>query len=423
VPRDDLTLRILAEQGAAEARRNPGATVRRLAELLERAGVPIEDIGRITRVSAWQGFMAKEVACADCGGEGCRACAGTGKARVPEVVDMVGLQLAPTWADGPAWPVVQPAAPTVVRPRRPAAKRPEGTRVTVLLPDTQIGYRRYGDGELDPMHDEAAMDVALQIVAAARPDAVVNLGDLLDLAEWSAKFVQWPEFALTTQAALDRAHRWLAAQRAEAGPEAEIVLLGGNHDDRLAKAVTRNAMAALRLRRAEAPASWPVLSLPHLLRLDDIGVRYVGAYPAGRWRIAGASPPQTPLWAIHGERVDVAKQARLERQSYVQGHAHHVALHTATYEIDGRPEEVQAWSIGCLCRIDGAVPSTHSGIDDHGRPVRRWESWQQAVAVVTETPEGWWLEPVRIIAGRAFWRGKLYVARERQEEADGGRRG
>src|SRR5690606_7421642 len=135
-------------------------------------------------------------------------------------VDMHGLDLVPTWADGPEWPVVQPAAPTVIKP---PAKRPKptGLPVAVVLPDPQIGYRRDVEtGELDPFHDEAALTVALQITADAQPAQVVNLGDLLDLPEWGT-YEQEPAFQQTTQPTIDRAHRFLAEQRA-AAPDAKI---------------------------------------------------------------------------------------------------------------------------------------------------------------------------------------------------------
>src|SRR5690606_32030325 len=168
----------------------------------------------------------------------------------------------------------------------------------------------------------------------------------------------------TAQPAIDRAHRFLASQREVCD---DVSLLEGNHDDRLQIAVTRNTMAAVRLRRAgDPPESWPVLSVPFLLRLDDLDVTWVGAYPAGRQRIAGGTDEQAPLFAVHGEKLDLRKVAEAERQSYIQGHTHHQGLFRKTFEIDGRPWLVWAISPGCLCRTDGAVPSTKGG-DEFGR--------------------------------------------------------
>lgn len=376
----------LRDEIADEAPVVSKAELGKLAALLTRSGIDIADVAKVNRISAHQGFYK------DADG-------------VAHTVDMVGIQLVPQWAEGPAWPVVQPAAPTVIKHR--SIKRSVMTgRRTVLLPDPQIGVRRYDDGTLDPMHDERAMAVALGVIDLVRPHRIVNLGDFLDLAEWSSKFAVSPEFVLTTQPALDRGHRFLSEQRAAAGPELEdVFLLGGNHDDRLGRLIMQNAKAALRLRQAGTPEGWPVLSIPHLLRLDELGVTYVGAYPAGRIKLAEAHGRQAPLYALHGERLDMAKQSKNERQSTAQGHSHHVAVECQTYEIDDQPVEVESWSLGCLCRTDGAVPSTKGGEDDRGRPWVRHEAWQQAVAVLTETEDGWDIEPVRIRDGRANYRG------------------
>lgn len=374
---------------AAEQSQPRKELVGKIADLLDRSGLSADDLGAISKVNAWQGFYKDD----------------EGEAHT---VDMVGVQLHPTWATGPQWPVVQPANPCVVRHanrKLPTRESPEIR--TVLLPDPQIGYRRNLDtGELVPMHDEAAMACALEVIAAVRPHRVVNLGDFLDLAEWSSKFTVLPEFVLTTQPAVNRGHRFLAEQIAAAGPDATVDLLAGNHDDRIPKAIAKNAMAAMRLKRANAPEEWPVLSVPNLLRLGELGVNWHDGYPATRLKIADGHGSQTPLYVKHGEMLDTAKEAKSERQSFAHGHGHLFSMHTTTYEVDGQPQEVQAWSLGCLCRLDGAVPSTKSGTDAHGNPLVRYESWQHGVAVVTETEDGWWLEPVRIHNGVTRWAGR-----------------
>ena len=362
----------------------------RIAELLERNGIDVDEIGQIKRVSLYQSLTKNE----------------EGEA---EIHDLTAVQLSPKWETGPEWPVVQPAAPTIIKPTT-AKSIQRDTKITVILPDPQIGYRRLHDGEMIATHDEQAIDVALQITKDVRPDVIVNLGDTIDLPEWSSKFLVLPEFVLTTQPTIDYAHRFLAHQRAIA-PNAEIHLLEGNHDNRMGKAVAKNAMAALRLRQAETPEGWPVLSIPFLLRLDDLGVNYVGAYPAGRIQLTRGGNGMTPLRAVHGEKLDVAKVARTERQSIVQGHIHRQAIHCETYEVNGSPETVVAFSPGCLCRVDGAVPSTKSGEDSMGRPVTRWEGWQQGMAVITEESDGYWfVEMVHINHGRAIYRGKSYTS-------------
>lgn len=362
--------------------------VERIVDLLDKQGVDAEDIGSIRRINMWQGFHK------DAEGNA-------------QVVDLAGIEISPKWHMDPEWPVVQPAARVKVQVQGRRPQRSTGHRTTLVVSDLQVGYRRYEDGTLDPFHDEVAIKLVRELAVDMQPDCIVFIGDGCDFPEWSSKFLVSPEFTLTTQPTIDRMHEELAIYRA-LFPQAKIVLLEGNHDARLGAAITRNAMGALRLRRANTPASWPVLSLPHLLHLQELDVEYVGGYPAGKYQIAAGGGFQTPLVAIHGSSTDMVAVARRERQSVIQGHTHRVTSATMTYEVSGRPEQVQAWAVGTLARIDGAVPSTRGGSSPDGRPVKQWEPWQQAVAVVTESEYGWAVEPVLIHDGRALFRGKGY---------------
>jgi len=374
-----------------EQQPNRLTVIGKIADLLDRNGIDPDDIGKVHRVNVWQGFHKDD----------------NGEA---QVVDLVGVTLSPHWADGPQWPVVQQAAPVKAQPR-PASKTTNAEHCIVIAPDPQIGHRRYENGDLDPFHDDRAIALTLQIIRDAKPARIINLGDSFDAPEWSSKFLVAPEFVMTTQPALDRLHRYLAEQQTEAPAGCRVELLEGNHDARLGIAVTKNAMAAMRLRQANAPESWPVLSMQHLLRLDELDVTYHDGYPAGRVKLAAGSDRITPLYAVHGERLTVSAVAKNERQSYVQGHIHRIQDHYETFELEGEPVTVNAWSPGCLCRTDGAVPSVRGSADVRGRPIHRQEAWQQGCAVVTVQADGTWAkEIIHIANGRAIWRGKEYRA-------------
>ena len=163
------------------------------------------------------------------------------------------------------------------------------------------------------------------------------------------------------------------------------------------------------MRQANAPDTWPVLSLQHLLRLEELGVTYRDGYPATRVKLAAGGEMQTPLHAVHGERLTVSAVAKNERQSYVQGHIHRIQDHYETSEYDGQPVIVNVWSPGCLSRVDGSIPSTKGGSDARGVPVLRWENWTQGIGVVTVMADGTWeKEIVPIRNGRGVWRGQEY---------------
>lgn len=372
----------------------------RIADLLESRGIDPAEVGKIQKVRIGEYQTTVKVRHED------------GTETVEQTTNTAdGLVFVPSWDDGPEWPVVQQAAPCRVSAPKPkkSAETLGAWQTAVILPDPQIGYRRYEDGTLDPFHDEAAMAAALQLVKHLKPEVVINLGDFLDLATFGT-FEQEPAFALTTQAALDRGHRFLAEQRA-AAPDAAIRLIEGNHDRRLQKSIIKNAQAAFGLRRANVPESWPVLSVPHLLRLDELDVEYVEGYPAGITWI------NENVACIHGHKVRSAGSTAAavvddERVSTIFGHVHRIEMQHKTRRTKDGPRHSFAATPGCLCRLDGAVPSTKSSTDSRGRPVGSVENWQQGVGVVTFEPgDGRFaLELVAIYDGELTFRGKPFVA-------------
>lgn len=359
----------------------------KLAAELERRGISVEEIGRLSRISMWQGLTKNE----------------DGEA---ELHDLYGFQLAPSWESGPEWPVIQPGPP-IKLPTVKAKPSDSDDKVCIVLPDMQIGYYRHPNGELEPTHDPRAIEVALQVVKAAKPDKVVMVGDNLDLPEFG-KYRLSPAFAQTTQATIDAATQ-IAAQVRACAPNAEIVWLAGNHEERLPNFIMDNAVAAFGLRRGMTPDDWPVLSVPYLCRLDEFDIAYRPGYPAGDEWIT------EKLRVIHGDRVkSKGSTAHLylsdEKTSVIFGHVHRIErAHKTRTDHDG-PREIMAATPGCLARIDGAVPSTKQGTDLDGRPlVGHFEDWQQGLAIITYDESGDFdYEQVRIWQGQARWRGRRY---------------
>ena len=364
-------------------------TLGKLAALLDRQGISVDEIGKIQRVSVYQSLTKNE----------------DGEA---EIHDLLGVQFSPAWESGPAWETVRQGPPTKVTVRLPKPlPRPEGYEVAVVLPDMQIGYFRGADGDLEPTHDEAAITVAEQIIAAARPDKIVLVGDNLDAPEFG-KYRLSPAFSLTTQASIDRATELCFRLRALA-PDAEIVWIAGNHEERISNATLDNLKAAFGIKRGLAPDSLPVLSVPFLLRMDEAQIEYKPGYPAGSYWI------NERLRVIHGDKVasggsSAHKYLSNSKTSVLYGHIHRREWAERSREDFDGPKTIMAASPGCLCRTDGCVPATQGGLDLEGRPVPVTLDWQQGVGVVTYQPgDGeFWYEQVPIHSGRAWWRGKLY---------------
>lgn len=317
------------------------------------------------------------------------------------------------------WPVVQRAADVKVRcahaPNVGRKVNKKQWKTAVFLPDPQIGYRRYDDGTLDPFHDVEAIDVALQIVAALQMDTgvdkVINLGDFLDLAP-QGRFAQEPTFVATTQPSIDYGFEFLSRQRINA-PDAEIHLIEGNHDARMAKFIATNAAASYGIKRANMPQSWPVMSLPYLLRTDELGVHYVDAWPTGQVWV------NSRLRAIHGHKVrsgGSTANAYIKDNPHIStvfGHVHRIEMHHKVVSGHDGPVRSVAVSPGCLCRTDGAVPSYNSATHVNGTPATHHEDWQAGCLVAMYRDEGeFHLEPIHIVEGRAMFRGQLFTSVE-----------
>jgi len=381
----------LADNIASEAASTPAAkrdALGKIAALLERNGIDVDEVGRVTRVSLYQSLTKND----------------EGEA---EVHDLTAVQLSPAWETGPEWPVVQPGT-QVKLPAVKSKPQQRDLNRAVVLPDCQVGYYRLADDTLEPTHDEAAIDVALSVTRAANPDLVVMVGDNLDLPEFSTKYLTTAPFQRTTQAAIDRA-TLLAAQVRAAAPHARIIWLAGNHEERLPRMIASNAAAAFGLRKGNLPESWPVLSVPFLCRFDEYDVEFVPGYPASSFWV------NERLRVIHGDKVNsngvtATRYLGSEKVSVLYGHIHRIEWAERTREDYDGPRTILAASPGCLARTDGAVPSVKGGTDLDGRPLTRHEDWQQGMCVVDYEPgDGrFYLEMVPIRDRHCRWRGVDY---------------
>lgn len=305
----------------------------------------------------------------------------------------------------PEWPVVQPGPTIAVRPPRARSFSIGGQwQTAVLAADTQIGFRALEDGSFDPFHDESAIDLFLKVVEIERPQQTVLMGDILDLAS-QGRWAQEAGFARTTQASIDRTTMLGAELRDRTS--GTLVYIEGNHDKRMQNFIEANALSAFGLKKGGMPDSWPVMSLPNLLRLDEYGIKYMDAYPTSHWWI------NEKLRAEHGTKVNssgsTAQKYMAETPHFSRafGHTHRLEVQSrTTYDRVGKLKSV-AINPGCLCRIDGGVPGVNSAVGSSGAPAEVWENWQQGVAVIRfkEAGEFFW-ELVQIEDGVTVYAGQ-----------------
>lgn len=313
---------------------------------------------------------------------------------------------------GFAWDPVRDAKRVTVKipPRPQTVPLVGGWKTAAILPDIQFGYHWTEDG-LDPYHCERSLKICREILEQERPDLTILLGDVLDLPMFG-KFRQYPAFVHTLQPTLDRAHEELAII---AGLSEEVRYLSGNHDERLHLSTIDNLFAAAGIRQAKKQSepgdAWPALSIPNLLRLPELHVKYVGAYPAGATYI------NDELACIHGRLLGNKKRSAAqevvedERVSVIFGHTHRASMARKTRNGRGHATYTVAYSPGCLCRVDGTVPSTKGGVDVFGKPVKSFEDWQNGMGIVRYHADGRFnIEDIPIIEGWAMRGGQEYVA-------------
>lgn len=370
-----------AERAADAARTDLG----KLADLLERQGISVDDIGQVRRINAWQS------ASKDADGE-------------VQVTDLVGISFSPAWESGPKWPLIVPASPVRIKPRR-AKPVATATRTALLVPDAQVGF--VGD---EPMHDERAMTLAIELARSPEITDIVVLGDMLDLASMS-KFGGPPSYRGSVQRAIRTLHEFLAQLRA-ASPNASISMIEGNHEARFRRQTEAANMEAFALLKAtDPPDSWPPHSIPNYLCLDELDIRYVEGYPAGAVWL------RDDIKVLHGKRTSADKASRdnVAGVSQFFGHSHRLEVKSRTDEgHGGRIVPTIHVSCGTLARIDGIVPSYGNGTGERGQHVRSVENWTQGCVVATFDAEAVGTLPnVELIPfhnGRAWWRGKAHEA-------------
>ena len=125
----------------------------------------------------------------------------------------------------------------------------------------------------------------------------------------------------------------------------------------------------------------PVMSVPHLCRLEDMYITYLDGYPANAFPLADGR-----VQVIHGHYTGpTAARKYLEQTqvSTVYGHTHHPALAWKRVQRPDGPTPIFAATGGCLARLDGSVPSGKTGHDGRtGAPIPTTMDWGHGAVVV-----------------------------------------
>lgn len=298
-------------------------------------------------------------------------------------------------------PVIQPVSINVKLPKKAAKKAVSDMQRYLFIQDPQVGFAKsLRTGRLRPFHDRAAMDVALQIAEATKPDVIVAGGDWHDLADWSDKFARSPNMYWTTQPSLLEVAWWLAQFRIHTQ---KMYLIEGNHEARMPKRIVEQMTEAFGLRSVDGMQKPPVMSIPGLLALDSFDVEWVGNYPNGEVWL------NDYIRAEHGSVARAKSGATVTallsdaQATTVVAHIHRIELaYKTVYDREGG-RQIAVFCPGCLCRTDGIVPGT-----------KERQNWQQGVGLIDYYGNGQFnIWPIAIHNGRAFFEDRVFSARDR----------
>lgn len=294
----------------------------------------------------------------------------------------------------PIRPSIHPvqAAKTHLFPTTTKSDKPF-TRV-LAFGDPHFGFWRTGPLTLEPLHDRRALNIILQLAVEMQPDCIKVLGDLFDFAEMS-KFLTSPDFRYLLQPAIYELH-WFLEQLREYCPDSDISTHEGNHDERMRRNMKQHIAWACDLKQATKMEGPAALSVPGLLDLESLGIRWIGDWPNDEdWvedvrfihgNLARKNPGETAKAVV--EEAD---------NSTVFEHIHRRELATKTVWTGKGTREIFALSSGCACRVDGVIPARTKRMN-----------WQQGCAVLDIYPDG--VDPyiIAIKDGVARYQGVTY---------------
>lgn len=217
-----------------------------------------------------------------------------------------------------------------VHKSRIADEKPRKRKTVLFLYDIHL-----------PNQSEENIELALSYAQARHEiDTIIIGGDFLDCAGIS-RWKKDPFATMPLHEEIGRAVSWLDALRRRF-PKSEIVLLKGNHEDRLQSYLWNQAAEISKLKG---------LKLQDQLELDRLGIRWIdnlervqrgeGIYSIGK------------LYILHGHELGICPNVNPARQYFLRalgnmicGHVHKVDEHLAT-TITGKT--AGAWVCGPMC--------------------------------------------------------------------------
>lgn len=286
------------------------------------------------------------------------------------------------------------------------AARPDGPKFNKPVNNLENSdYHAFvwGDQQF-PYIDRKLEEKAFEHLADAQPKLILNIGDTMDLPTVS-KYKAQPERdrAASLQQTVNQSYDHIKTQR-EICPDATIVKIIGNHDVRLRDIIIALTPELYGLKRAEVEGviEAPVMSIEHLLRLDELGVEVIGDYDAyehGEYKLSNYLAARHGFMATKGAGVSAAKTIETLGYSCLIGHTHRQAIiHKTMHDINGELKVLTGVETGAMCVVD------RTGLGHSPNP-----DWQNGYATVDVFDDGRFnVDLAKYVKGNLYWRGSRY---------------
>jgi hypothetical protein len=294
-----------------------------------------------------------------------------------------------------------PSTLEALLPARADGWRPPPRAVQAPRQDAELVVF-FGDHHA-PHHDPQLHQAACEWLRKNRPDRGVLCGDLLDYDTLS-RHRQNPKWTRTAQDCVDGAYSLLRGY-IQASPGTRWQMLSGNHEDRMRNAAIDQLLGVHGLTQAVDPGQLrgrAVLSVSHLLRLDELGVEWVGSddeYTHAQVKVSKHLAARHGWIARKGSGSSALATLDHLRYSCVIGHCHRQALvfHTA-HDMDGTPKQLVGVETGTMAQIRGGLG--YSVAPD----------WQQGFATARIWPDGFFsADLAKYVGGSLVWANQRYT--------------
>lgn len=246
--------------------------------------------------------------------------------------------------------VVVPARTDGIKFKRPTVKvSRRDPRLVVFVGDQHA-----------PFHDVRLHELFLKWLDEYQPNLIVLMGDGADYPTIS-RHVNKPEHTARVQECVDGQYRLYRDYR-EHAPKAQIRKLAGNHEIRIATVLLNEHNDLYGISQAadgNDAAREPVLSLVHLLRLDELAIELVedttkSNYENARVVVTDELVARHGTKAVRRSGASALKTMDDLDHSIVVGHSHRQALVPKTIHTADGPKVLWACETGAMCNLDVA---------------------------------------------------------------------